>query len=69
MQAISAAKKGWLAPKGKTWLWGYAFGVATVVMGVNVNWGDIGPWAQRFGNGVEAITNAPETTIPAPVTP
>jgi hypothetical protein len=67
MQVVSSARKGWLAPKGKTWLWGFAFGAASMVLGVNINWGDIGPWAERVGNGVETITNPPTTV--APVTP
>jgi hypothetical protein len=46
----------------RIFLWGFGAGLAAMALSVSVNWGDIGPWAQRLRNGVEAVSDPPTTT-------
>lgn len=47
-------------------LWAFAAGALTVVLGVNVEWGDLGGVFDRVRNGVEAVQTPPSTTAVQP---
>ena len=43
-------------------MWAFAAGVTCAVLGVNVEWGDLGGVFDRVRSGVEAVSEPPTTT-------